>query len=151
MVPIWLSNVLMKLEKMEPPINALDDSQLTTNQLTTTLKGLNTLVPQYPIYTETYSFWTKKCFWKVPYKHGLLRCVHWSTKKYVRSKKNLKANIDERSWMQWVFNKNLFRHIIIRKLTTRSISNNQTLLKLPNKCYQRGLLQEAEIQFNMKR
>lgn len=48
-IPNWLSKVPEEIRhELQPIIEILNDSQLTTNQFSKTLKGLNTLIPQYP-------------------------------------------------------------------------------------------------------
>lgn len=95
---------------MEPIITTLDDSQLTTKQLTTTLKGLNTLVPQYPnlhwrhIHSRLRNV-SEKYYINMDYYGAFIEAL----KKYISEvkKKSGKANINERELMQCVFNKRI--------------------------------------------
>lgn len=130
-IPTWLSNVPLEVRnELEPIINALDDSQLTTNQLTTTLKGLNTLVPQYPnlhwrhIHTELRSV-SEQYYINRDYYGAFIEAL----KRYVSEvkKKSGKANIDERNLMQAVFNKRILSVTDNYKKTDGSEFDNRTI------------------------
>ena len=110
-VPSWLNNVPENIrQQLEPIINAIDNSELSTQEQTSTLQGLHNLVPEYPnlhwrhIHSELRTV-AEKYYKNRDYYGAFIEAL----KRYISEvkQKSGKSNIDDRALMQAVFNKRI--------------------------------------------